>query len=375
MKIIHIIPNLCKGGAERLCLDICLELISRENVSVLIITLENSNHFQHETESLNIRSVPKELKISIIKANSTDLPKFNDIVQEFNPHIIHTHLYLSELYGSTIKSNAVRFCHLHSNYEEFQKKSLLTCKSKKDLTELYEYKYYLSKIKSNPPNYLCVSNNTLMFAKKELGRFSQNIYLSHNAIKTSNFPSTTHPCLDEIKLVTIGTLKKEKGIDFLIQAVFELIQLTDRNVEFNIIGDGVEKNNLLSICEKLNLSNIIKFVGSSDFPQIYLEQSNLYIHGTISEAFGLTLIEAMSTGLPVISTDGKGNRDFMDRSNGILLKHRDPKRFAQEILSLIEDKERYMKLQKGALETAAKYDIKPYVDRLLELYQKAIDEQ
>ena len=82
----------------------------------------------------------------------------------------------------------------------------------------------------------------------------------------------------------------------------------------------------------------------------------------------------MSTGLPVITTDGNGNRDFMDGSNGVLLDHRDPKKFANEILNLFNDQEQYNLYKKGACATAQNYDIGPYVDRLLNLYTSAINE-
>ena len=141
-----------------------------------------------------------------------------------------------------------------------------------------------------------------------------------------------------------------------------------------MLGDGQEKSAVEQKVKDLKLDDYVTFHGNVSNPQDYLEKSNLYIHSAYYEPFGLVLIEAMASGLPVISTDGKGNRDFMDGSNGVLLKDRNPETFAFEINRVLQDISTYENYKKGAFATSKKYDIKTYVDKLLDLYQTTIHE-
>ena len=71
----------------------------------------------------------------------------------------------------------------------------------------------------------------------------------------------------------------------------------------------------------------------------------------------ISLIEAMSTGLPVISTNCGGNVDFMNETNGVIINNRNSIDFAKEIKKVFENEDLYKKLSRGAIKTSKKYDI------------------
>jgi glycosyltransferase involved in cell wall biosynthesis len=97
----------------------------------------------------------------------------------------------------------------------------------------------------------------------------------------------------------------------------------------------------------------------------------MYVHSATYEPFGLALIEAMAAGLPVITLDGGGNRDIIEQhKNGMMLFKQDAHEFAQAIHSLAEDENQYRSISNNAIEFARNYDIKNYVDKLLDLYEK-----
>ena len=153
--------------------------------------------------------------------------------------------------------------------------------------------------------------------------------------------------------------------------MLELKKISNIKFRLNFLGDGLLNKELKNKTKELGIQDSVEFHGIVSNPEKYLQNSYLYVHSAIYEPFGLVILEAMSTGLPVISTDGRGNRDIINDENGILLKHRDPKKFALEILELIENKNKYDKLSKESIRTAKKYDIKNYTDRLLNLYFSA----
>ncbi|MDB4091086.1 glycosyltransferase family 4 protein, partial [Crocinitomicaceae bacterium] len=96
-------------------------------------------------------------------------------------------------------------------------------------------------------------------------------------------------------------------------------------------------------------------------------------HSATYEPLGLVLLEAMAAGLPIITLDGKGNRDLMEQGkNGYMIHQQDPKEFAQKIISLVENKGKYAEISNYCKEYVKQYDIKEYVNKLLALYKDSI---
>ena len=103
---------------------------------------------------------------------------------------------------------------------------------------------------------------------------------------------------------------------------------------------------------------------------MYLWNADLYIHSAITEGFGLTLIEAMSCGLPVVCTDGKGNRDLIQEGeNGFMVGERDPKLLADKIELLLKNDNLRLEMGEKARKFAQGFGIEKYVESLLLLYK------
>jgi len=95
------------------------------------------------------------------------------------------------------------------------------------------------------------------------------------------------------------------------------------------------------------------------------------VHTATYEPLGLVLLEAMAAGVPVITLDGKGNRDIIiNGENGYLIDMPLPELFADKIQELWMDLEKYCAVSKNAIRFAEQYDIKIYTERLINLYKK-----
>lgn len=141
---------------------------------------------------------------------------------------------------------------------------------------------------------------------------------------------------DNIKLLYLGRLDKDKGVYELIEA---MSKLNKDNFKLEIVGDGIEKQNIAKEIKKLNLENNIILRGSitnkDKIREAYLN-ADLYILPTYHEGFPRTLYEAMIFGVPILTTfvggipglmkDGynclkinvKSSDDIVDKINFIL---------------------------------------------------------
>ena len=97
---------------------------------------------------------------------------------------------------------------------------------------------------------------------------------------------------------SIGILTKRKGIDQILYLL-----AAEKYLALIIIGDGKELANLISLSEKLKISDRCKFCGFRSNALIYLKHFDFFIMPSRSEGFGLALIEAIQQKIPVICTD------------------------------------------------------------------------
>lgn len=126
---------------------------------------------------------------------------------------------------------------------------------------------------------------------------------------------------DGYVFVSTGNLKKVKGFDLLIKAFSRIVKEYEQ-CKLIIIGDGIEKQNLLDLTSALDLSEHICFKGArnrTDIAHIYHE-ADTFVLASRSETFGVVYIEAMASGLPVIATRCGGPENFVIPQTGKLIE-------------------------------------------------------
>ena len=143
---------------------------------------------------------------------------------------------------------------------------------------------------------------------------------------------------NDIFLITTSRLVVKNAVEDIIDS---LIYLSD-NVKLLILGQGYQEKELKDKVEKLGLNDRVNFLGyisHKDMP-IYLHISDIFIRPSLSEGFGNSYIEAMSTGIPTIATPVGGIVDFLrDGETGLFCDIKSPKSIAQKVEKLIKDKE------------------------------------
>ena len=114
----------------------------------------------------------------------------------------------------------------------------------------------------------------------------------------------------QIKLVSVGRLVSQKGYDRLLPI---LKRLHDEGYSFvmNILGEGPDRSELERYITANEMESYVSLMGFTPNPYPYVRASDLYISSSRAEGFGLTLVEAMLLGVPVISTSCSGSDEVL----------------------------------------------------------------
>jgi len=119
-----------------------------------------------------------------------------------------------------------------------------------------------------------------------------------------------------------GRLEHVKGLDLLLEAVKLLADRTERPFRIRLAGKGSLKGELEQQAVRLGIAERVKFLGrlSREEMQKEMQRANCKVLPSRYEAFGVVLIEAMATGLPVIATRSGGPDSIINNENGLLVE-------------------------------------------------------
>lgn len=174
--------------------------------------------------------------------------------------------------------------------------------------------------------------------------------------------------------VYIGRLAKEKSIDVVIDAFAELLK---RNVEAKllIVGGGPSDKDLLHQAQKIGIQDSVVFVGPVDANDVvnFYHVSDAFISASLTETQGLTYIEALACGLCVFARPDKPLEGIIvDGETGYLFESSEE--FAEKAQHLLEsDNVLLEQFKSNALQKASTFDSSKFADRVLTVYQRAID--
>lgn len=156
----------------------------------------------------------------------------------------------------------------------------------------------------------------------------------------------------EMVLATVARLTKTKGIDILLNAVKGIPHAT-----VWIIGDGEEKEALQNLSESLNLSHSVHFLGLMPHHSVAerLKAADLFVLPSRLEPFGISILEAMHAGLPVVATHTGGIPELVGTENGILVPVEDSQALSAAISNLIKDPRRRLAMSSANAAKADRY--------------------
>ena len=204
-------------------------------------------------------------------------------------------------------------------------------------------------------------------AKESLQPYAKDVIAVPHSIDVSVFaPVPKKP--STLKVLYVGRFVKEKGIEYLLR----LAQDTSlKDVEFCFIGEGALKEMLSEQAKKLPIKVVDYILDKKELAKFY-QQADIFIlpsykEGNWEEWFGISLIEAMACGIPVIATDCTGPKEIIDGKNGILVPQRDYDALKKAFLKLATNPSLRKRMgQYGRNTVLGRYDVKKNSEKLYE---------
>lgn len=305
-------PYQSIGGVSTFVEEIALAFV-RQDYEVVVVTfkplLEKTDfpkgikviapwYPRSKTEKVAYRSIALRLKSLLAPTHWNEIRK---ALTENSYDLVISNLYYSALIGIA-KSN--KKIHVIHGFRGFNQKLISLVHSL-----IANYSNILgSKIAD-----LTISNSYLTAAINR-SMFNIDSHVVPLGVSLTNTPSLGSEGERTIDILYVGRIVSAKLIPLILRALAVLSKEQDKLFNFSLIGKGVETENLIKLTRELSLENQVTFHGYLPRAKIseYYTKSRCFISLNPTEPFGLTYLEALAHGVPIVLCRGCGLSAFFD---------------------------------------------------------------
>ena len=198
------------------------------------------------------------------------------------------------------------------------------------------------------------------------------IDIIYNGINIEDFPPKEYGRNNEVVILTVARLIKRKGIDDLIRAIPSVIK-EYKDIKVRIIGEGNMEKELKDLAEKLGVSEYIEFLGYIPHDRIskYYSSSDIFVLPSKNEGMSNTVLEAMTSGLPIITTDTGGTTELID-DNGIIVPIGNSGAISRAIIEYVRNPELIKEHGSKSRSIAENMDWSKVAGEYYKLYEKIV---
>lgn len=200
---------------------------------------------------------------------------------------------------------------------------------------------------------LTVISTYLLDRARRLG-YKGQVEVIPNGVDVNRFRQVgqSSALTNKVVLITTSRLVEKNAVGDIIEA----LKFLPKNVSLKIIGIGPLESELKNLARGLPVE-FIGFVAQDDIPK-YLHDADIFVRPSLSEGQGISFIEAMASGIPVIATPVGGITDFLrDQETGLFCEVNNPESIAKQVTRLLEDEDLRTRIVENGLRLVKeKYD-------------------
>ncbi|KNY26432.1 glycosyltransferase [Pseudobacteroides cellulosolvens] len=422
VKILHVLEKFTTGGVERFIIDLVTHYDKNKyEMAVLSLSPKSGDFiFDKELERNDVRILFMESQDGKL-GGFLRFIRINKIIRDFKPDIIHSHMYSLRycMLPAILNRIPVRIHTVHvdglleTNYignrlkgKFFKAFKLLKGKAP------HRVKKLIGEINGGDPaantyKGICFNKNSKIYKAININEFTEqactgsrlmdiafryfnfipvavsenvkesimkvfeleNIHMIYNGVDISRFsPGMDQRDDREIRLINVARFEQAKNQEMLLDS-FEMVVKECKNVKLLLVGDGEYRQKIMKKAVRMNLTDYVEFLGiRSDVPALFAS-SDIFAFPSITEAFGLVLVEAMASGLPIVSTTiGAVPEVVMNGISGILVEPNNPEAFAEAIIRLVKNKTLRDEMARNAAQSAGRFELKKMIINYENLY-------
>ena len=220
---------------------------------------------------------------------------------------------------------------------------------------------------------------------KDKYKVDRNVYIVPTGIDVEKFYKENNKRLDRDKfrdslgikkddfvILFVGRIASEKNVLFLLNSMKGLVE-ENKKIKLLVVGDGPDLDSYKDYCNKNYISDNVIFAGKVPWDNIvsYYLIADVFATASHTETQGLTVIEAMAAGLPVLAIkDESFTGTVINNLNGYIFRNR--KEYKTSILSLSNDRDLLNRMSKHARNSAEVHSSKYFAEHILDVYKIAI---
>lgn len=348
---------------------------------------KRGHHIHFITYNLPVRlEALKDPNIHFHEVNVPDYPLF-----KYQPY----ELALSSRLVDVVKANKIDVLHVHyaipHAYAAYMAKKMLldsgiqipivTTLHGTDITLVGSHPFYKPAVtfSINHSDRVTAVSESLKQDTLRLFDIKKNINVIPNFIDTEKIKLKGKPCersllaeKEEKILTHISNFRPLKRIMDVI-SIFEGVQLKIKS-KLMMVGEGPEKKRAIQYVNEKGLEEQVLFLGNSNEIDKILCYSDLFLLPSEKESFGLSALEAMAHGVPIISSDAGGIPEVNKHGKtGYLSKIGDTESMTLNALSLLQNESLHKSFKKQAEQQAEKFNLESVVNQYESIYADAIE--
>lgn len=295
--IVHIIPTLRYGGAERVVVDLA-NRIDKKKYRSTIILFSYDHPLQSTLAETEIIVVQKKGKLSL-----SFIGDLTRTLRRLKPDLVHTHLFGADVWGRYAA----------------RRLSLPIITTEHNINKQEGILKHLAKrwLRKSSMRYIAISDAVAGYMKYAYGIPPKQITVIYNGISVKQFeklpaPTWKHP----LRFLIIGRLTKQKGHNMALHALAKMRQF---DWKLTIVGDGEERRYIERTVRQLRLEDRVTMLPSTTNTSAVYTAHDIVLVPSLWEGLGLVVMEAMAAGRLVIAAKTGGIPELIqDKHTGVL---------------------------------------------------------
>lgn len=287
------LPSLDGGGAEKMMLALAERFVARGVQCDLVIAISKGQFLDKVPTGVRLVELSKKKTIHAVFA----LTKY---LHRESPDTLLATIFAANICALIASAMAPRklrtvICEANLSQIDLRSKSLLRTALNYMITLPLYHK---------AASVIAISNGVQQsLLDNHLAKASRIRLIYNPACLATHHPEAPRKRSNNL-LVACGRLEPQKDYPTLLRA-FARIRKTS-NTKLWILGEGTLRQQLETECKKLGLEDFVSFKGFAHNPERYMCEATVFVHSALFEGFGLVLVEALSSGCPVVATDCPG---------------------------------------------------------------------